>query len=448
MKKLLIITLALFAGTSLALAAENELTLEQLLKQVEQNRFEESRANQKREADFTRKKNQQARLLSQAKAELKRLEARAKKLENIFNENELQLAKLNEQLSEKLGAFAEMFGVIKQTASETQGQLRASLISGEHKGRAALLEPLVKTKRIPTTNQIQTLWQVMMDELVAQSEIATFNGELVDGEGRAAQAQITRIGPFVSIQNGSYLDYLPATSQYALLGRQPAGKFLDAAQNVEEREIGETITAAIDPARGGILALLVETPSIAERIQQGGLVGYTIILIALVGMALGSWRFIVLTGMLNQVAKQAADLQNISDKNPLGRVLKAAMNVKNIDSETLELKLHDATLRELPELEHYLPLIKIFAAIAPLLGLLGTVTGMIITFQAITLFGTGDPKLMAGGISQALVTTVLGLITAVPLLLIHAAAAARAREVQQILEEQAAGLVASNAAKK
>jgi len=86
--------------------------------------------------------------------------------------------------------------------------------------------------------------------------------------------------------------------------------------------------------------------------------------------------------------------------------------------------------------------LKIIAVVAPLLGLLGTVTGMIITFQAITLFGTGDPKLMAGGISTALVTTVQGLCVAIPTVLLHTLVASRARRLNQILEEQAAGMVA------
>ena len=448
---ILAVFMSLMSLTSLsAFAAEEKLTLDKLLQQVEQDKFEKSKENQEREALFARKKNQQARLLARAKAELKRLEARAKKLENVFNENELQLSKLNEQLIERLGAFAEMFGVLKQAASEMQGQLKHSLISGERKGRAALLEPLVKTRSIPSVQQIQTLWQMMLDELIAQGAISTFSGTKVDGDGTAQSAAITRLGPFVAIADGRYLNYLPDTQQYRVLGRQPPSKFLAAAENVEARTgeagAGESaiISAAIDPARGGILALLVETPRLTERIQQGGFVGYVIILIAFIGLALGTWRLFILTRLRTAVDRQAQDVSNLSQDNPLGRVLAAVSGLgaaPTIDSETLELKLHDAILRELPELESYLPLIRIFAAIAPLLGLLGTVIGMILTFQAITLFGTGDPKLMAGGISQALITTVLGLITAVPLILLHALAVARARNVRQVLEEQAAALV-------
>ncbi len=429
-------------------AAEEVETLDELLKQVEESRFEESRNARARELQFEREKNKQALLLRQAQAKLKQLEVRAKKLENVFNENERQLSQLDGALKKKLGNFAEMFGVIKQVASETQGQLKESLISGERKGRTALLESLVKTKRIPTPSQIEKLWQVMLDELIAQGRISTFTGTLVDSSGQAREATITRIGAFVALHNGNYLSYLPQTQAYRLLGRQPAGKFLDAAEAIQERGGGGdddgVIRAAIDPARGALLALLVETPSLTERLQQGGLVGYIIIVLACFGVGLGAWRLFVLSDLRRAVDRQALNLQTLSADNPLGRVL-ASIGDEREDKETLELKLNDAILRELPALESYLPLIKIFAAIAPLLGLLGTVTGMILTFQAITLFGTGDAKLMAGGISQALITTALGLMTAVPLILLHALAASRARDVRQVLEEQAAGLALARA---
>ncbi len=446
---MLIITVFLMAISAARAEDKPQLTLEQLLEQVRKGQFQESQANKKREANFLREKRKQTKLLATAKVGLKRLEARAQKLENRFNENELQLGELNELLSQKLGNFAEMFGVIRQVSGEIRSQINASLISGEHKDRAEPLKKFSSTKRLPTIKQLEELWAVLLDEMVAQGQITTFTGNLVGRDGRTRQTEITRIGPFVAIHDGEYLDYLPATQQYARLGRQPGGKFLNAASEIEARTAGKTVTAAIDPARGGILSLLIETPSLAERIDQGGLVGYVIILIAFVGLGLGAWRFFALNRILSAVMQQVKKPNHISDDNPLGRILQAERSINprggKIDSEMIELKLHDAILREMPAIELYLPLVRILAAIAPLLGLLGTVTGMILTFQAITLFGTGDPKLMAGGISQALVTTVLGLITAIPLLLLHALASSRARDVRQILEEQAAGLVAARA---
>ena len=112
------------------------------------------------------------------------------------------------------------------------------------------------------------------------------------------------------------------------------------------------------------------------------------------------------------------------------------------NAETLELKLNEAVLKETPALENSLTLLKIIAAVAPLLGLLGTVTGMILTFQAITIFGAGDPKAMAGGISSALVTTVLGLCVAIPTLLLHTVVNGRSKKIMHILEEQSAGMIA------
>lgn len=422
-------------------AQEKIKTLDDLLQQVQQNHFQENQESKKREAAFGRKLNQQGRLLQEAKRELARLERRAKKLENVFNEKELQLSKLKSQLDKKLGAYASLFGLLREVARETQASLSQSLISGDRPNRAQALSPLIKTKTIPSPAQIKTLWRVSLDELVAQGRVVDFTSTLVDGNGTSFAAPITRIGPFVALFEGRYLAYTPETSTYRLLAKQPAGKFLSAAENTQDRAgaAGKIFTAAIDPARGGILALLIQTPSLLERVQQGGIIGYGIILLALFGLGLGVWRLLVLTRVKQAVEQQAANLQTLSSLNPLGRVL-ASVGGANQSRDALELKLDRAILRELPHLEKYLPLVKLFAAIAPLLGLLGTVTGMILTFQAITLFGTGEPKVMAAGISQALITTVLGLIAAVPLILLHASALAQARDIRHVLEEESAAL--------
>ncbi|MEC8351463.1 MAG: MotA/TolQ/ExbB proton channel family protein, partial [Pseudomonadota bacterium] len=103
--------------------------------------------------------------------------------------------------------------------------------------------------------------------------------------------------------------------------------------------------------------------------------------------------------------------------------------------------------REMPKITRNLTLIKIISVVAPLLGLLGTVTGMINTFQAITLFGTGDPKLMAGGISQALVTTVLGLVVAIPTVFLYTLLNTRSKNMLLILQEQSAGIIAERSEK-
>ena len=168
------------------------------------------------------------------------------------------------------------------------------------------------------------------------------------------------------------------------------------------------------------------------------------IFLAAIGFLLVIERMITLTLIGRKVRAQIKS-NTVSSNNPLGRVLMVYEENKSVDVETLELKLDEAILKELPALERFLSTLKLIAAVAPLLGLLGTVTGMIETFQSIVLFGTGDPKMMASGIAEALVTTMEGLWVAIPTVLLHSFVASRSGSVVQVLEEQAAGIVALHA---
>ena len=147
---------------------------------------------------------------------------------------------------------------------------------------------------------------------------------------------------------------------------------------------------------------------------------------------------------MRETRKINAQLKNPEPRedNPIGRIISIYEKNKNLDMESLEMKLNEVAIKYLPKVERGIGTIKLLAVLSPLLGLLGTVTGMILTFQSITLFGTGDPKLMAGGISQALMTTVMGLCCAIPLLLCHNFISSRSQRLVQILEEQTAGLLA------
>ena len=186
-------------------------------------------------------------------------------------------------------------------------------------------------------------------------------------------------------------------------------------------------------------------PTIEERVNQGGTPGYVIIALGIVALLLSLERFTTLSMVGAGVSKQAANPGTANTRNPLGRVLQVYHDNKDIESETLQLKLDEAILKEQPAIQARIAFIKIISMVAPLLGLLGTVIGMIVTFQAITLFGTGDPKTMAGGISQALITTVLGLTVAIPTVLLHSIVDSRAKSILHVLTEQSAGLVAEHA---
>ena len=282
----------------------------------------------------------------------------------------------------------------------------------------------------------------MIQQMAEQGKTVTFPAKIVLANGEASEADVTRIGPFVAFSDGKYLTYENGTLKF--LARQPAGDITGAASRVEKATGEDFVKGAIDPSLGTLLGLVVETPTLKERIDQGRFIGKVIIGAAIIGIILGIYKWVTLTMTAGAVRSQVRR-KKASKSNPLGRVMLAYENTTSNDVETVSLKLDDAILKEVPKLESGLNFIKVLAAVAPLLGLLGTVIGMINTFQAITLFGTGDPQIMASGISEALVTTVLGLVAAIPLLLLHSFAAGAAKRVSQILEEQAAGIIAEHA---
>lgn len=422
------------------------LTLQQLLERVKQGRVSDNTENQRREAEFRTNRNKQQSLLNTTNAAITREEARSERLEQIFNENELKLAELEGLLQERLGVFGELFGVVRQVAGETKAQVESSVVSGELPGREVFLGELAKTKGLPSMKQLEGLWFTLQQEMTAQGEVKTFEGKIVAQDGTAQPAMITRVGPFTATSDDGFLRYSEG-GRFTTLGRQPPARFLGGADDVMDADEGELTAGVVDPSRGAILDLFLQTPNLSERIGQGGLVGYVIIALGVVGVLLAFERIFVLTRTGRSINAQLAS-GNLEGDSPLGRVWEVYSSNRSVDVETLELKLDDAILKEMPALERGLSTIKLISGVAPLLGLLGTVTGMILTFQAITLFGTGDPKLMAGGISQALMTTVLGLVVAIPTLLLHSVAATRSKEVVQVLEEQATGLIAAHAESK
>jgi len=250
-----------------------------------------------------------------------------------------------------------------------------------------------------------------------------------------------RAGPFSAMAGGRYLLWEPAQEKLRELTRQPPARYLNTVSAFEATRSGFA-RLAVDPSRGSLLNALTDTPNARERVQQGGYVGYVIIVLGIGALVLGTIRWVMVSLTSRKVATQQKS-DYVNEGNPLGRVLNVFEQNRQADAETLELKLDAAVLHESSKLERFLWLVKTVSVVAPLLGLLGTVTGMIQTFQAITLFGAGDPKMMAGGISEALVTTMLGLMTAIPLVLLYDTLSNSTRRIIDVLDEQSAGLIAA-----
>ena len=422
---------------------KNIQTLEQLLEITENDRQASGVINDQREQTFLAARDRQKFLLEQAVARLDQEEKRSVRLQKQFEENEKTLEDIQETLRIRIGNFGELFGVVRQVAGETIAIVKNSIVSLQFPNREKNLTGLAEARGIPSIEQMHDLRVELLREMSQSGQVQRFQKQVVLPGGSIVDAEIVRVGVFNAITENFFLQFVPDTQSLQVLARQPARRYQSMAEDLFALDTGYT-TMAVDPSRGQILSLLIQAPGLAERINQGGLVGYFIIFIGLLGLALSLWRLLVLR-QDGQAINQQLTTDIASQDNALGRILSVHNEHDAMDTESLELKIDEAILKEVPKLEKYHSIIKVFAAVAPLLGLLGTVVGMIVTFQALTLFGTGDPKLMAGGISQALVTTMLGLIVAIPLVFLHSVLTSWSGTLIEVLEEQSAGLIARHA---
>ena len=446
----IILTLAL-SMSGWVYAAEEEIpakSLAELLELVKEGKVINKRTNDERERQFLADKSKQQSELNTANRLQREEEAEAERLENIFERNEQNIAAKQEILSKRLGSLRELFGVLQQVSGDTQGVFEGSIVSAELPGRGEWLgdfaQSMGKSSKLATIEEIERLWFELQREMTESAKISRFNATVIKTDGETVQQEVVRVGSFNLVSDGEYVGYDLGTGSINELARQPAARFVSSASDLASSSSG-FVPFGLDPTRGQLLALQVQVPTIEERIQQGGTPGYVIIALGIIALLLSVERFVTLNMVGTKVNRQSSNPGVADESNPLGRVLQVYHANKDIDSETLQLKLDEAILKEQPAINARIAFIKIISMVAPLLGLLGTVIGMIVTFQAITLFGTGDPKTMAGGISQALITTVLGLTVAIPTVLLHSIVDSRAKGILHILTEQSAGLVAEHA---
>ena len=419
--------------------------LEQLIINIQskvdiEKRFDFSRANSKEKQLSELKK-----INTKLKKDLKNAEDLSERLINKFDQNEKTLAELEEKLTLKLGNLGEMFGVVKQVSGQTRGEFKNSITNIDNPDRDLFLKNLAESKKLPDLSDISGLWVELVKEIRNAETIKVFKTNVLTADGNNDELEILRLGTFSITHEGMFLKHLIETNQVEFLPSQPAGVSKRKLKSLQTESDG-IFTIDIDPTRGAILEKLIQKKTFFQRIADGGLVGYVIILLGLGGVALASERIYVLRNVLMKIKNQENN-DSVSDDNLLGILINTANKNINESLDSLELILDEKIQSITPKIEVRVKAIKLIATVAPLLGLLGTVIGMIETFQAITLFGTGDPKLMAGGISQALVTTMLGLIVAAPLLFMHSYAENYSNTIIAFLEEKASGIVANKVKK-
>jgi biopolymer transport protein ExbB len=450
LNKAAILTLiGMFAFGAQAQENERAIDLDALLKQLEEGRFAQSQQNQAREQEFLQQSAEQDRILRETAQRRDAMLRESERLETNFEENEFKLADLSGALDNRLGSLKELFGVLQQVAGDTKNKFYNSVISAQLPNRAVFLDSMAQSmgssSKLASIEEIERVWFEIQREMTESGKVTRFTTDVVEAGGQKVTKEVVRVGPFALVADGKYLEFNGVTGSVSELVRQPQGRFTSSVAALEA-STGELVQFGLDPTGGSILGLLVQAPSLKERVEQGGLVGYIILIVGAIGLALAMERFFSLAVIRNKVNRQLKS-NEFKDNNPLGRIMRVRDKYPHADTESLELHLTEAILGEVPKLSRFLTIIKIISVVAPLMGLLGTVTGMINTFQAITLFGTGDPKLMAGGISQALVTTVLGLVVAIPTTLLYAMLNTRSKNIVYILQEQASGVIAERAEK-
>ena len=465
-------------GTSVALQAQEEggvddlevvevNTLDELLQNVEERRVVESQEHLRREAEFQARKDQQARMLADARAEKRAQERRSERLETTFEENEIRIGQMQEQYDKRLGSLRELFGVLQQVSGDTRAKFQDSLVSAQMPNRGDWLNEFAakmgKATQLATIDEMEQLWFLLQQEMTESGRVTRFTGTVNMLDGRQVETDLVRVGAFAIVGADGYINYDITLSSLVELGRQPEAQYAATAENLFEAADGELVSFAVDPTRGSLISLLIQKATLGEMVGtpfggftkgqcylpfcdgQGDYPGSIIILVGIIGVLMAIERLVALTIVGAKVTRQRNNPGAPSEDNPLGRVVKVYEDNKEVDTETLSLKLGEAILTEMPALTRSITIIQVISIVAPLMGLLGTVIGMIETFQSITLFGAGDPKTMASGISTALMTTVLGLCVAIPTTLLHAIVNQRSRSIIHVLEEQSEGIVAMHA---
>jgi len=427
--------------TPMVIDGPTPATAEELLEAVRKGWAVERKEDKEREARFQSAQGEQERLLAEAKGVEASKEALSQSLEADYQAKEAQITELTATLDSRMGNLGELFGVTRQVAGDTRGNLEASITSAQFgPERIEFLNQLGASKELPSVRELEGLWQELVREMVEQGKVVEFTAKVATPSG-VEDRQVVRAGPFTIVSNDQYLLWDSVQQQLKVLGRQPPSKFLDTIGEYMGSD-EEFAGLAIDPSRGSLLSVLIETRTLVERIPEGGGVGYAIMVLAAFAILVGILKFVTIVTTARKVSAQKRSPNRPDKGNPLGRVLAVAQENPDVDREKLELLLDEAVLRETSKLESWIWLVKVVSVVAPLMGLLGTVTGMIKTFQSITLFGAGDPRMMAGGISEALVTTMQGLVTAIPTVLIHSALTYNTKQIVDTLDEQSAGLIA------
>ena len=378
------------------------------------------------------------------RAEVQRLEAEQAVLEQDLKDLDQRQAaarSLREDLTDKWAGrelgFREISGNVRVSARDLESLLKASPLSAGADWRLEAVSPLLDTGYFPDIDDIAGMAGVFFDEIERAGQVSLRVGEFVGRDGIQTTGPIFQFGKFTTVYQSAgetgFLVWSPEAQRLFALAELPPRP---VRRSLDKYLAGESDLVPVDMSGGAALRQITQRTNFLEQIRQGGPIIWPIFLIALAALVIVVLKIIYLNRMSGNTDRIMGEVNELAARGewkacekivaghqgkkwPVVRVIRAGLEARDDSRETLESVLQEAILRELPEVQKGIAMLAVLGAVAPLLGLLGTVTGMIDTFRVITLFGTSDPKLMSGGISEALVTTELGLAVAIPIMLLH-----------------------------
>lgn len=384
---------------------------------------------------IARDKDALSKAVSGLKREIQTLETRNAGIQRALEKLKAEAAGLQRELAETAAVNREFEGAARTHAKDLAALVKASLLSGQTPGREDFLEDLSMARRFPTMADAARMADLLFEEIRASGEVALTRGPIVDRKGREQEATLLLLGKFTGIYDlggeVGFLLFSEASQRYFALSRLPSARVRD---NIRDYLAGKSQSVFLDVSKGGAIRQLAHQLSLAEQVPKGGALVWPILGILAVSLAILIERVLFFVRRRVNAEKLMGELRGkIAARDWAGcdhllsgqqnrfipKVLGTALALRDGTRSDMENALQEAILGEIPAIERFLSTLGMLAAIAPLMGLLGTVTGMINTFHVITCYGTGDPRMMSGGISEALVTTMLGLCVAIPIMLAH-----------------------------
>jgi len=383
-------------------------------------------------------------------------------LKQRYDESEKKIAQIQKRAEEIKNESDELAGSVRGIAQDLGVALSQSMVSGESPGRKKVLDPLVTQMQFPSLENVQKMGDVLFDEISRNGKLSVTTLTYVDAAGKETRGEVTRIGNFNALWHTGggvgYLEYAPAKEAFTQFSAKVPSSYIREAQRFIEDK--SAMGLYIDPSSGGAFRFISDMPDWWEELKSGGSLMWPICFVGILGVIIAFERLLVLLRESKKTQQLSATVTPVIQQGKweealqlcsrstagLARVLTAGINHRQEAPEVLESVIEEAIQGTMKPLDRNMASLQIIAVVAPLLGLLGTVTGMIATFQMLTIYGSGDPRMMSGGISEALITTEYGLFIAIPIILVHGYFQGRVNGIINTLEEKSMMLV--NAVKK